>query len=66
MRKAYASRIYRTSGGAVNAAPGQGFTSLEAWRSVAGLDEYDVYVPIETGGFGADARRSARRRRQWV
>jgi hypothetical protein len=66
MRKAYASRIYRTSGGALNAAHGQGFTSLEAWKSVAELDEYDVYVPIKTGGFGADARRSARRRRQWV
>lgn len=66
MRKEYASRIYRTSGGVLNAAHGQGFTSLEAWRSVAWLDEYDVHVPIETGGFGADARRSARRRRQWV
>ena len=66
MRKEYASRLYRTSGGALNAAHGPGFTSLEAWKSVAELDDYDVYVPIETGGFGADARRSARRRRQWV
>ena len=66
MRKAYASRIYRTSGGALNSAHGQGFTPLEAWQSVAELDDHDVYVPIETGGFGADARRAARRRRLWV
>jgi hypothetical protein len=66
MRKEYASQIYRTSGGALNAAHGPGFTSLEAWQPVAVLDEYDVYAPIETGGFGADARRGARRRKQWV
>jgi hypothetical protein len=65
MRKEYASQIY-TRRGVLNAAHGPGFTSLEAWRSVAELDEYDVYVPIKTGGFGADARRAARRRRQWV
>jgi hypothetical protein len=68
MRKGYASRIYRTSGGDLNAAHANrpGFTRLEAWQSVAGLDEYDVYAPIETGEFGAGARRAHRRRKQWV
>jgi hypothetical protein len=71
MRKGYASQIYVNNGGVLNAAHAKrpGFTRLEAWKSVAGLDGYDgydVYVPIETGGFGAGARRGARRRKRWV